>query len=77
MTKKIAIGAALLFGAMLATATGSFAQGYYGGPYDAPGYYDFAPYSGPSNRWNSDDRYRGGPGPRVMDGSGSGVGSVR
>jgi hypothetical protein len=72
--KFIAVGA-LVIGATLATATASFAQ-YYGAPYSyydyagPGGYYGGGPYSPPN--W-----MRGGPGPRVLDGSGMGIGAVR
>jgi hypothetical protein len=82
--KKFIAAGALIVGATLATATASFAQ-YYGGPYGyggGPGLYDYAPgyggyggyynYSGSPPYW-----LRGGPGPRVGGGSGTGIGAQR
>ena len=79
-TKKLITATALLLGVTVGTATTSFAQGvYYGGPYGYeygynngyPGpYYDGYPGAAPN--WT-----RGGPGPRVQDGSGQGIGAVR
>jgi hypothetical protein len=82
--KKLIAAGALIVGATLATATASFAQ-YYGGPYGyggGPGLYDYAPgyggyggyynYSGSPPYW-----LRGGPGPRVGGGSGTGIGAQR
>jgi hypothetical protein len=83
--KKLIAAGALIVGATLATGTASFAQ-YYGGPYGyggGPGLYDYAPgygggyggyygYSGSPPYW-----LRGGPGPRVGGGSGTGIGAQR
>lgn len=84
--KKLIAAAALLAGATLGTATASFAQTYYGGPYGygggyGGGVYDYAPgyggygyngYQGAPPYW-----LRGGPGPRVGGGSGTGIGAQR
>ena len=74
-TKKLITATALVLGVTLGTATASFAQGvYYGGPYGYEyGYngYD-GYYPGTAPNW-----MRGGPGPRVQDGSGQGIGAVR
>lgn len=77
--KKVIVAAALLAGAMLGVSTASYAQVYYGGPYGYPYGYQYGyggglyDYYGPSRP----DWMRGGPGPRVQDGSGMGVGDVR
>lgn len=72
--KKLAAATALLAGVTLATATASFAQTiYYGGPYGYEyGYDGYYGYRGAPPDW-----MRGGPGPRVQDGSGMGIGGVR
>jgi hypothetical protein len=73
-TKKLLAATALLLGVTLGTATASLAQSvYYGGPYGYEyGYRGFDGYSVSPPHW-----MRGGPGPRVQDGSGMGIGSVR
>jgi hypothetical protein len=79
--KKLIAAAALLVGVTLGTATAAFAQ-YYGGPYG--GLYDYsggglydrgAGYGG----YPASPPYwlRGGPGPRVGGGSGTGIGAQR
>jgi hypothetical protein len=78
--KKLIAAAALLAAATLGTATASFAQMYYGGPYGygrglydaAPGYGGYYGYQGSPPYW-----LRGGPGPRVGGGSGMGIGAQR
>lgn len=75
--KKLVAATALLVGVTLGTATASFAQGvYYGGPYGYEygynGYDGYPGYPGTAPNW-----MRGGPGPRVQDGSGQGIGAVR
>lgn len=75
--KRLIAATALLVGATLGTATVSFAQGvYYGGPYGYEygynGYGGYPGYPGTAPNW-----MRGGPGPRVQDGSGQGIGAVR
>lgn len=78
----------LLAGAfVLAATSASLAQGYgaYGyGPVYGPGYYDYAPTYGygPTPgfygyNYGYDNRARGGPGPRVGNGTGAGIGAVR
>jgi hypothetical protein len=81
--KKLVLAAAFV----LAATSVSLAQGYrvYGyGPAYGPGYYDYAPGSGyGSNYYGYDygsgygNRSRGGPGPRVGNGTGAGIGAVR
>ena len=79
-TKKLIAAAALLAAATFGTATASFAQMYYGGPYgyggglydEAPGYGGYYGYQGSPPYW-----LRGGPGPRVGGGSGAGIGAQR
>lgn len=78
--KKLIAAAALLAGATLGTATASFAQTYYGGPYGyGGGVYDYAPGYGGYNAYQGAPPYwlRGGPGPRVGGGSGTGIGAQR
>jgi len=72
--KKLVAATALLVGVTLGTATASFAQTvYYGGPYGYEyGYNGYNGYPGTAPNW-----MRGGPGPRVQDGSGQGIGAVR
>lgn len=74
--KKLVAATALLAGVMVGTASASFAQVYYGGPYGYEyGYRDgYGPYGYPGT---APDWMRGGPGPRVQDGSGMGIGGVR
>jgi hypothetical protein len=80
--KKLIAAGALIVGATLATGTASFAQ-YYGGPYGyggGPGLYDYAPgYGGGYYGYSGSPPYwlRGGPGPRVGGGSGTGIGAQR
>ena len=81
-TKKLIAATALLVGATLGTATASFAQGYYGGPYGyRGGLYDVAPgYGGGYYGYQGGSPpywLRGGPGPRVGGGSGMGIGAQR
>jgi hypothetical protein len=87
--KTLFVASALLLSATSAT----LAQGYgYGAPYgyrNAPngyslglqygtGVYDFAPGYGYDNGgYDNTYRARGGPGPRVGNGAGAGVGSQR
>jgi len=87
--KKLIVASALLLG----TTSATLAQGYYvapvsPGPYGyAPGYgtYDYAPgYIGTPYGYGlyddaPGDNYqpRGGPGPRVGNGTGAGIGAVR
>lgn len=87
--KELIVGSALLVGAAFTAAVGvsgvAQAQEYYGpgynqwsaGPglydYAAPGAYDY--YGG--YRFARPDVTRGGPGPRVGAGSGTGIGAVR
>jgi hypothetical protein len=80
--KELIVGSALLVGASfvaaVATSNATQAQGYfrywyghgYGGLYD---YYG----AGPSGLVARPNRDRGGPGPRVRDGSGMGIGAER
>ena len=71
--KKTLIAGALILGTTLGLTSATLAQGYYGGRYDHGfGYRDGYNY-GPSVP-NVD---RGGPGPRVQGGSGTGVGAER
>jgi hypothetical protein len=72
--KKLAAATAVLVGITLGTVGASFAQEvYYGGPYGYEyGYGGYYGYPGTAPDW-----MRGGPGPRVQDGSGMGVGGVR
>lgn len=72
--KKLVAATALLAGVMLGTASASFAQEvYYGGPYGYEyGYRGYYGYPGAAPDW-----MRGGPGPRVQDGGGMGIGGVR
>jgi hypothetical protein len=69
MTARTLIAASTLILATTLGATASFAQYYapYGYSYAAPYAYD---YYGPYHP-------RGGPGPRVSNGQGMGIGSVR
>jgi hypothetical protein len=91
--KKVLLGSALLLGATLGatlgTTSATMAQGYdndspYGysegysdgpvfgvGPQYGYGVYDYAP------GYDGYDRPRGGPGPRVGNGTGAGIGAVR
>jgi hypothetical protein len=75
--KKAIMTGALILGTTLGLTTATLAQGYYGGPYDRPGYgYGSGPYEynqGPA----VPDVDRGGPGPRVGSGSGAGIGAER
>jgi len=81
-TKKLITATALVLGVTLGTATVSFAQGvYYGGPYGYEyGYNGYDGYPGGYNGYYpgaAPNWMRGGPGPRVQDGSGQGIGAVR
>ena len=74
-TKTLLAATALLLGVTLGTASASFAQAiYYGGPYGYEYGYGPGPYGYPGT---APDWMRGGPGPRVQDGSGQGIGAVR
>jgi hypothetical protein len=79
--KKLIAAAALLVGVTFGTATASFAQVYYGGPYGGGygGLYDYAPGYGGYSGYPASPPYwlRGGPGPRVGGGSGMGIGAQR
>lgn len=73
--KKTIMTGALILGTLAGLTSVTFAQGYYGGRYD-PGYGYQGGYGqnyGPS----APDVDRGGPGPRVQGGSGSGIGAER
>ena len=77
--KKIILAAAFVLTATSAAFAQYLAPGYYDaapgyGYYGAPGYYG---YYGSPPAWYENDVRRGGPGPRVRSGSGSGVGSQR
>ena len=74
MAKKLVAATALLVGVTLGTASVSFAQAvYYGGPYGYEyGYNGYDGYPGSVPNW-----MRGGPGPRVKDGAGQGIGAER
>ena len=76
--KKLVAATALIAGVTLGTAGASLAQVYYGGPYGYEygynGYYGYGPYDGAGSPPNW---MRGGPGPRVQDGGGQGIGAVR
>jgi hypothetical protein len=87
--KKLMLAAAFV----LAATSASLAQGYgvygpgpaYGyGPAYGPGYYDYAPgygygpgYYGSEYGYGYGNQRRGGPGPRVGNGTGAGIGAVR
>ena len=74
-TKKLLAATALLLGVTLGTASSSLAQViYYGGPYGYEDGYAYGPYG---RAGSAPDWMRGGPGPRVQDGSGMGIGGVR
>jgi hypothetical protein len=76
--KKLLAATALIAGVTLSTAGASFAQIYYGGPYGYEGGpYGYGYQGGPYGYGSAPDWARGGPGPRVQDGSGMGVGGVR
>ena len=72
--KKLVAATALLVGVTLGTASASFAQVYYGGPYGYEYGYGYGPYG---RAGSPPDWMRGGPGPRVQDGNGMGIGGVR
>ncbi len=75
-SKSLMIAAAILAGTTVVATTAGFAQDYYGGGYGR-GYYDYGGV-GPSNFGPATpDVDRGGPGPRVQAGSGTGIGAVR
>jgi hypothetical protein len=79
--KKLIIGAALLVGApflaAVAASSTTQAQGYYRHWY-GHGYRGlYNEYGGPPGLVSPPNRYRGGPGPRVLDGAGMGIGAVR
>jgi hypothetical protein len=91
--KKILIAAGLMSAAAIAGASLSVAQGYYGEPPPygssldySPDIYDVTPglrvvpgYEYGYGGYYYDDPYRprGGPGPRVGNGTGMGIGSQR
>jgi hypothetical protein len=78
--KTLTMAAAILAGTTLAATTASLAQGYYGGPYGRGyynSYYDYAPGPGFNYGPAVPDVDRGGPGPRVQAGSGTGIGAER
>lgn len=72
--KKLIAVSALIVGATLGSGTTAFAQVYYNGPfgYSRPYQPNYRPYYPPG-----DVRRRGGPGPRVGDGTGIGIGAER
>lgn len=72
--KKAIITGALILGTITGLTSATFAQGYYDGRYDGSyGYHGYGRNYGPS----APDVDRGGPGPRVQGGSGSGIGAER
>ena len=73
--KKIIITGALVLGTIAGLTSATLAQGYYGGRFGQTYGYrgDYGYNSGPS----APDIDRGGPGPRVGAGSGSGIGAER
>jgi hypothetical protein len=75
-SKRFLIAAAILAGTTFAATTAGVAQDYYDhAPGPGAGLYD---YGGPSNYGPAvPDVIRGGPGPRVQAGSGTGIGAVR
>jgi hypothetical protein len=87
--KKLLIAAVLLSAATFAGGSAVLAQGYYGepAPYGSsldysPNIYDLTPgYHSSPYAYDYDDqrayRQRGGPGPRVGNGTGMGIGAVR
>ncbi len=87
--KKLIAATGVLVGVTLGSATASFAQ-YYGGPYGygggpygyggpyGGGLYNYAPgYGGYYGEVSPPYWLRGGPGPRVGGGSGTGIGAQR
>jgi hypothetical protein len=79
-TKELIVGSALLvaapFVATVATSSVAQAQGYYHHHWYGHGYRGLYNYSG-SGLVSPPNRDRGGPGPRVLDGAGMGIGAVR
>ena len=75
-TKKLLAATAVLVGVTLGTVGASMAQVYYGGPYGYENGYrsGYGAYAYPGS---APDWMRGGPGPRVQDGGGMGIGAVR
>jgi len=73
--KKTIIAGTLILGTTLTLTGATLAQGYYGGRFDnGYGYRGGYGYNyGPSDS----DVNRGGPGPRVQGGSGTGIGAER
>jgi hypothetical protein len=71
--KKTIIAGALILGTTLGLTGATLAQGYYGSRYDHGFSYRGGYNYGPSQP----DVDRGGPGPRVQAGSGSGIGAER
>lgn len=77
--KLIALSALLVaapFVATVATSSIAQAQGYYHRHWYGYGYRGLYNYSG-SGLVSRPNRERGGPGPRVLDGAGMGIGAVR
>lgn len=83
-SNRLMIAAAILAGTTFAATTAGLAQDYYGGGYGR-GAYDYAPGAGLYDYGGGFSDYgpaipdvdRGGPGPRVQAGSGTGIGAVR
>jgi hypothetical protein len=75
--RKVLAVSALVLGATFGTATGTLAQVYYYGYYGPFGYSrPYQPNYHPPY-WPGDSRNRGGPGPRVGQGTGMGIGAER
>ena len=82
--KKLIVGSALLVAApfvatvamSVTTSSVAQAQGYYHRHWYGYGYRGLYDYSG-SGLVSPPNRDRGGPGPRVPDGAGMGIGAVR
>lgn len=76
--KQLIIGSALVLGATFTAALGvsspTLAQGYYGYHHHWYGHRGLYNYYGGFSR---PDTMRGGPGPRVGGGSGTGIGAER
>jgi hypothetical protein len=75
MTKKLFAAAALIagLGMSVVTASPTLARPIYHHHH----YYDFWPGRGHGRPYVTPDYMRGGPGPRVFDGCGAGIGCVR
>ena len=71
--KKLIAAIGLLTGVTFGTATASFAQPVHYGGYE----YGYRGYYGYNHPRSVPNWMRGGPGPRVLDGSGMGIGAVR